>query len=441
MDQEYDVIVLGTGLKECILSGLLSVEGKKVLHMDRNDYYGGESASLSLGEMFKQHGNGEQPTDAFGNPRDYNIDLIPKFVMAGGLLVKLLLHTKVTRYLEFKQIDGSFVYKSGKIHKVPASDVEALKSPLMGMFEKRRCKNFFVYVQEYEESDPNTHKGFDLHKTPMSELYAYYGLDNNTQDFVGHSLALYRDESYVTQPAFETVQRIKLYIESLARFGKSPYIYPLYGLGDLPQAFARLSAVYGGTYMLGKPIEEIVYEDGKAVGVKSEGQVVRAKQVLGDPSYFPGKVTKTGQVARCICILSHPIKDTMDSGSCQIILPQRQVGRGTDIYVACISFTHNVAADGKYIAIVSTTVETNNPYQELAPGLQLLEPIDKQFFRVDDIEEPVSDGTQDQCFISSSFDATSHFETTCVDIIEIFKRVTGKELDLSIPANIGEEEE
>ena len=30
MDQEYDAIVLGTGLKECILSGLLSVAGKKV---------------------------------------------------------------------------------------------------------------------------------------------------------------------------------------------------------------------------------------------------------------------------------------------------------------------------------------------------------------------------------------------------------------------------
>jgi RAB protein geranylgeranyltransferase component A len=51
-DQEYDVIVLGTGLTECILSGLLSVEGKKVLHMDRNDYYGAESASLNLTQVF-----------------------------------------------------------------------------------------------------------------------------------------------------------------------------------------------------------------------------------------------------------------------------------------------------------------------------------------------------------------------------------------------------
>ena len=32
MDEEYDVIVLGTGLKECILSGLLSVDGLKVLN-------------------------------------------------------------------------------------------------------------------------------------------------------------------------------------------------------------------------------------------------------------------------------------------------------------------------------------------------------------------------------------------------------------------------
>lgn len=29
-DGKYDVIILGTGLKECILSGLLSVKGKKV---------------------------------------------------------------------------------------------------------------------------------------------------------------------------------------------------------------------------------------------------------------------------------------------------------------------------------------------------------------------------------------------------------------------------
>jgi len=39
-----------------------------------------------------------------------------------------------------------------------------------------------------------------------------------------------------------------LYFDSLSHYGKSPYLYPNYDLGDLPQAFAQLSAVYG-TYM------------------------------------------------------------------------------------------------------------------------------------------------------------------------------------------------
>lgn len=90
-------------------------------------------------------------------------------------------------------------------------------------------------------------------------------------------MALNTDESYLDKPLIETINRIKLYRESVARYEgtKSPYLYPLYGLGELPQGFARLSAIYGGTYMLAKPIEEIVYEDGKVVGVKSEGEVVK----------------------------------------------------------------------------------------------------------------------------------------------------------------------
>jgi len=46
---------------------------------------------------------------------------------------------------------------------------------------------------------------------------------------------------YLTKPALETIRRIKLYSDSLARYGKSPYLYPLYGLGELPQGFARYS--------------------------------------------------------------------------------------------------------------------------------------------------------------------------------------------------------
>jgi len=57
--------------------------------------------------------------------------------------VKLLIHTGVTRYLEFKSVDGSYVYKSGKIHKVPSSEKEALTS---GKFCCRMCPRLHVIL-------------------------------------------------------------------------------------------------------------------------------------------------------------------------------------------------------------------------------------------------------------------------------------------------------
>lgn len=47
-------------------------------------------------------------------------------------------------------------------------------------------------------------------------------------------------------------------------------------IGELPQGFARLSAIYGGTYMLDKKIEDILFDqDGKICGVKSGGEIVK----------------------------------------------------------------------------------------------------------------------------------------------------------------------
>lgn len=119
-----------------------------------------------------------------------------------------------------------------------------------------------------------------------------------------------------------------MYMRSLARFGKSPYIYPLYGLGELPQGFARLAAIYGGTYMLDKNVDALVCdESGKVIGVKSGEEVAKAKAVICDPSYAKDKVRKTGEVVRAICLLKHPIPNTGDVDSVQIIVPQNQVNR------------------------------------------------------------------------------------------------------------------
>lgn len=443
MDEEYDAIVLGTGLKECILSGMLSVSGLKVLHMDRNKYYGGESASITpLEELFTKFSMPAAQLDEYGRSRDWNIDLIPKFLMANGQLVKLLIHTGVTRYLEFKSVEGSYVYKAGKIYKVPADEKEALGSSLMGMFEKRRFRNFLVFVQEFNFEDPRTWKDADPNCTTAQQLYEKFGLDKDTADFTGHALALYRDDDYLMKPCAELINRVKLYSDSLARYGKSPYLYPLYGLGELPQGFARLSAIYGGTYMLDKPIDEIVTENGRVVGVRSGGETARCKQVYCDPSYVQDRVEKVGKVVRCICLLNHPIPNTKDSLSCQIIIPQKQVNRKSDIYVSLVSYTHQVAAKGWFIAMVSTTVETDNPELEIKPGLELLGPIKQKFVSVSDVYRPTDLGKESQVFISQSYDATTHFETTCLDVLDIFRRGTGEDFDFSkVKHDLGDEQE
>lgn len=428
--------MLGTGLTECMLSGILSTAGLRVLHCDRNDYYGADCASLNLAQMFEQLGGGTAPPadGALGASRDYNVDLIPKFIMAGGNMVRMLVHTQVTKYLEFKLVEGSFVYSSGRPHKVPATPREAMTSGLMTLFEKNRCRGFFSFVHNYDPADPATHDGLDLTTMTMAQLYKYYGLQPETIGFVGHALALYRDDSYMARPAAETVRRVQLYATSLARHGKSPYLYPLYGLGELPQAFARLSAVHGGTYMLQTPVDEVLYdEEGRACGIRSGENVARCKFVAGDPSYFPDRRVAKGKVVRKYCILDSVPPNTKESSSCQIIIPAAQVSppRKNDIYVLVLSDNHKTTPAGKFLALVSTTVETANPEAEVQPGVALLGNVVQSFVVVDDLYEPSTDGRKDKVFVSRSYDATTHFESTVDDVFDLYKRIYDKELVLS----------
>ena len=115
---------------------------------------------------------------------------------------------------------------------------------------------------------------------------------------------------------------------------------------------------------------------------------------------------------------------------------------------------------GRYIAIVSTTVETSTPISELQPGFDIIGTVleryiiinnnslcnnniyifntyvsDKYscnfylmmkfYFRFDsvsDLLEPISDGVKDKSFISKSYDATSHFETCADDVLSLYTR-------------------
>lgn len=447
MDESYDVIVLGTGLKECILSGLMSsIEKKKVLHLDRNGYYGGESASLNLDQLYEKgyepyKGKRSEERPDLGKSKEYCVDLCPKFLMAGGDLVKILVKTDLTAYLEFRSVFGSYVQKGKNIKKVPNSAKDAMSSDLMGMIQKRHYRNFIQYCMAYEPSDPKTHNKMDLTKDTCAALYKKYKLDANTQAFTGHAVALYLNDDYLEYPAIELVERAKLYVSSVMRYGQSPYIYPKWGLGGLPEGFSRKAAVHGGVYMLNIDdkkdfIEEIKFDkDGKVSGVTVGGATAPCKQLIADPSYFKDtdKVEQTGQIARCICVLKALPKD-LTGDSAQVIIPAKQIsGRKSDVYICVVSSAHAVCSTGKFLAVISAKVENkDDPRKDLEQAYGWFEDnVLESFFWVTDTYQAKNNPEEDNCFISSSYDATTHFQTSTEEVLALFAAISGHELELS----------
>jgi len=110
---------------------------------------------------------------------------------------------------------------------------------------------------------------------------------------------------------------MQLYLESIGRYGDSPFLYPIYGLGGLPEAFSRLCAIHGGTYMLNTKVDEILFdENGKVRGIRNGEHTATAPLVICDPTYTtPNRIKPVEKVIRAICLLNHTIPNTGDAPS------------------------------------------------------------------------------------------------------------------------------
>lgn len=65
-----------------------------------------------------------------------------------------------------------------------------------------------------------------------------------------------------------------------------------------------------------------------------------------------------------------------------------------------------------------------------------------RFFSVSDFFVPKDDGRDSHLFISQSYDATTHFETTCLDVLDVYRRGTGEDFDFSkVRHDLGDEEQ
>ena len=418
MEERYDVIILGTGLAESCLAALLAVQGKSVLQLDKNDFYGGESASISLEQLYALHGRGAPPP-TLGKSRDWNIDLIPKFLMASETMTRLLVHTDIAKYLTFKQLTGSFVVDAGQVAKVPATEREALTSGLLGTFEKFRVRGFYEFMGQFDPLEPTTYRGVQPTMTALS-LFDKFSLSPATRRVIGHALCLFPDDVYLQRPMIELHAAMVRYVRSLGTYGISPYIYPQFGLGELSQAFARKAAVHGATTMLRAEISGLVFEDGRIAGVRlgSPSGVVRSDVVIGAAAYLPEFCRKVGKIERSI-FLVRSVPDGM-TDACQVILP----GSTSDAYLAILGPGLSVCPTGYALCVASTAAD-----EGLNSVQKILSPVVEPFVSKSDALAPLA-VLPTGLFVLPSMDSSSHFQSTTDVILSTYRAVTGRAVNL-----------
>lgn len=201
-------------------------------------------------------------------------------------------------------------------------------------------------------------------------------------------MAFYQDDNFIEEPALPTMKKIRHYMHLCSRYQGSPFQYPLQGMHTIFNLFATNFKNSGGTFYPNRDVEEILKnEEGKVTGIISRGELIRCKSIICHPSYMirtgnHSKVAKIGKAIRCICILNHPIPNTNDEKSFQVILPQRQTGRKSDISIVSLSSDHEMCSSGYFIVVISTIAESNDSENEIKPALDLLGPILEKFFIV-----------------------------------------------------------
>ena len=461
MEKKYDIVVLGTGIKEFTILGLLlkypkikkimiKQEDLKICLISKNKYYGEDSPSFNLSQLWSYFNKNQNPPEHYGEDKDWNIDLIPKIMMTNSPLIKLFILTDIYHFIEWKNIEEVFVYQydkggvfssaKGRIYKVPSTQEDISNSELMGMFEKNRCKKFYNFIQNFKESEE-----MNINIT-FRDVINQFGLELNTIDFIGHAIALYSDNNFIEDKAINTIKKIKFYFNNLETKNKTqylstPFIYPIWGLQKIYKDYERECYLYDFKYINDCNVEKILYDDNnKFKGIEtSNGDHIYGSILISEPSYMEkfNKVQIKKRIIRRICLMNHPILGIGEYDSCQIIIPQNQIGRNNDIFILQLGYGHCVCKKGYYFVVISTYDDGNDINKQLASAMKIIGNTLECFDKVYSYYEPIDKSFNENIYISNSLLPQSHFENDFEDIIDEFQKITEGKLQIDlIPNNL-----
>ncbi|XP_052195973.1 rab escort protein 1 isoform X2 [Diospyros lotus] len=398
----FDIIIVGTGLPESILAAAASAAGKTVLHLDPNPFYGSHFASVPLHEFtsFLQSqsshhspppsatpGGGDHTTadlasrpmyseveisSHFAEPlelsRKFNLDLAgPRVLFCADTAVDLILKSGASQYMEFKSVDASFLCGGeGNLLSVPDSRSAIFKDANLGLAEKNRLGRFFKLVEGHlkaaesgdgESGDSSRRIPEEDLESPFVEFLNKMRLPPKTKSIILYAIAMVdydQDKLEVCKDVLKTrdgINRLALYHSSVGRFPNAPgaLLYPIYGQGELPQAFCRRAAVKGCVYVLRMPVNALLMDKdtGSYKGVELASEFLQG--TLKD--FGPQGVGK--KVARGICITNSSLKP--DASTFLVVYPPKSLypEQATSIRVLQIGSSLAVCPSGMFVLYLS----------------------------------------------------------------------------------------
>ncbi|NXJ73207.1 RAE2 geranylgeranyltransferase, partial [Trogon melanurus] len=341
---------------------------------------GESSRSSALGESALEPGKAEAASSESSAPepkkitysqivregRRFNIDLVSKLLYSRGLLIDLLIKSNVSRYAEFKNATRILAFREGKVEQVPCSRADVFNSRQLSMVEKRMLMKFLTFCLDYEQH-PEEYQEYE--NSTFARFLTTQKLTPSLQHFILHSIAMVSETDCGT---LEGLQATKKFLQCLGRYGNTPFLFPLYGQGEIPQCFCRLCAVFGGIYCLRHPVRCLVVdkESGRCKAIVDHfGQRISANYFIVEDSYLSESTCANvsyRQISRAVLITDKSVLNTDSEQQVSILtVPPEGPGKPAVCVIELCSSTMTCMKDTYLVHL--TCPSTTTAREDLEP--------------------------------------------------------------------------
>jgi RAB protein geranylgeranyltransferase component A len=351
--------------------------------------------------------------------RTFNLDLMPRLLYSNGAMVDLLIQSNISRYTEFKAVSRVLTSLNGVLEYVPSSRADVFATKHISVVEKRILMKYLTFCLNYEEK-PEAYAAYQ--EKSYLDFLKHEKLTDNLIHFVLHSIAMVDKKA----SCLEGLKATKKFLSSLGRFGNTPFLYSSFGSGELPQAFCRLCAVFGGTYYLGRSIEAIVTDNksGKCIGIISDGKRINCqKLVMPGPKCSPDLRSVQPKcpskvIERKICLTNDSILPSEKEHLTFLSVPPTAESGKSYTYVTEVGHGASVCPKGMYCLHMTKTYESED-------------------LTIDKSLESVMTATKDKLIWSLDFKVnTECFEPACSEINSSLYLTTGPHFELDYDVTI-----